>query len=386
MLIPLRDEAAMVPMLVKAMQALAYPAEKLDIKFVVEAASVRTVAAVRAHLGDGPFELICVPDALPRTKPKALNYALPFVRGEHVVIYDAEDIPAADQLWLAASHFAARPEIACLQAALVIDNADENALTGLFAAEYAGLFGVVLPAFARLRLPLPLGGTSNHFRISALRDVGGWDAFNVTEDIDLGLRLARLGLVCDTLASHTHEEAPVRLMAWLRQRTRWMKGWMQTFIVHNRHPLHLLSQLGWRGFLAFQIHTAGTILSPLLHTLLCISVVLRLIVPGWGWTLQLDIWSALQWLILVVGYAGAITVTTCGLFRMKRGNLLLLLGFLPAYWVLHAWATLLALRQLIDRPYFWAKTEHGHTRLRRGPAIGTMATLINKSDYPYTNR
>ena len=191
-LIPLRDEAGMVPMLARAMLALDYPPEKLDIKFVVEAGSLDTIAAVKRVLRAGPFGLIAVPDCLPRTKPKALNYALPFARGEFIVVYDAEDIPDPKQLRLAAGHFAADAEVACLQAALVIDNAGENALTALYASEYAGLFGVMLPALARWNLPMPLGGTSNHFRVKDLKAVGSWDAFNVTEDADLGIRLARL--------------------------------------------------------------------------------------------------------------------------------------------------------------------------------------------------
>lgn len=184
-LIPLRDEAQMVPLLGRAMQALDYPPEKLDIKFVVESRSGATVAAVRELPGTAAFELVLVPDAPPYTKPKALDYALPLVRGEYVVVYDAEDIPAPDQLRCAAAEFAADPGLDCLQAELTIDNAAENWLTALFAGEYAGQFGLMLPFLARLRLPLPLGGTSNHFRTRSLRELGGWDAFNVTEDADL---------------------------------------------------------------------------------------------------------------------------------------------------------------------------------------------------------
>lgn len=216
-LVPLRDEAQMVHTLADALRALDYPPEKLDIHFVVEMQSAATVAAVEAELHDPRFELLPVPDALPRTKPKALNYALPMVRGEHLVVYDAEDIPEPGQLRLAASTFAAHPELACLQAELVIDNASENMLTAWFAGEYAGQFGLMLPLLARLGLPMPLGGTSNHFRIAALRRVGGWDPFNVTEDADLGLRLARLKLRTATIPSRTGEEAPVHLRGWLGQ-------------------------------------------------------------------------------------------------------------------------------------------------------------------------
>ena len=226
-LIPLRDEAAMVPMLRRAMTALDNPAEKLDIKFVVESRSRPTVVALEQVLGDPMFRMVVVPDGKPRTKPKAIDYALPLARGKYLVVYDAEDVPEPLQLRLAASRFEADPSVACLQAELVPENASENALTALFAGEYAGLFGRFLPALSRWRLPVPLGGTSNHFRLSVLREIGGWDAFNVTEDADLGVRLARRGHRVECLASRTYEEAPLTLKAWMAQRTRWMKGWMR---------------------------------------------------------------------------------------------------------------------------------------------------------------
>lgn len=182
-LIPLRDEANMVPQLAAALSTIDYPAAKLEVLFLVEQRSAQTVEAVTGILEDPRFELVIVPDASPRTKPKALDYALPLVTGDHVVVYDAEDIPARDQLRRAAARFAAQQDVDCLQAALAIDNDSENWLTALFAGEYAGLFGLLLPFLAHHRLPLPLGGTSNHFRLSALRRVGGWDAFNVTEDV-----------------------------------------------------------------------------------------------------------------------------------------------------------------------------------------------------------
>ena len=183
--------------------------------------------AVEGVLGDPLFRMIEVPDGPPRTKPKAIDYALPLAHGKYLVVYDAEDVPEPGQLRLAASRFEADTGLACLQAELVPENASENALTALFAGEYAGLFGRLLPALARWGLPMPLGGTSNHFRLSVLREIGGWDAFNVTEDADLGVRLARRGLRAETFESRTYEEAPVTLRAWMAQRTRWMKGWMR---------------------------------------------------------------------------------------------------------------------------------------------------------------
>lgn len=363
-LIPLRDEAHMVPLLRRAMCALDYPLEKLDIKFVVESRSEETVAAVRRVLVDARFELIVVPDAPPHTKPKALNYALPMVRGEFVVVYDAEDIPAPDQLRRAASEMTADPGLDCLQAELLVDNAAENWLTALFAGEYAGQFGLLLPFLARLRLPMPLGGTSNHFRTRSLREMGGWDAFNVTEDADLGTRLSRLRYRTATLASQTHEEAPISLLAWMAQRTRWMKGWMQTFIVHNRSPRRFLEDIGWRGFLAFEIYIGSMILSALLHSVFLASFIASLIF-GFRAGLVFDIWDVVSMLILLLGYGGAGALVVVGLLRLGQPQLLPHQLGLPLYWVLHSIATVRALHELLVRPYFWAKTEHGRTKMRR---------------------
>ncbi|RUT34495.1 glycosyltransferase [Arsenicitalea aurantiaca] len=363
-LIPLRDEANMVPLLEQAMRAIDYPPEKLDIKFVVEAKSRETVAAVEKILADPRFELVRVPDGPPRTKPKALDYALPLARGQFVVVYDAEDIPDPDQLRLAAARFAADPGLDCLQAELVIDNGSESWLTAMFSAEYGGLFGLLLPLLARWKLPMPLGGTSNHFRLRSLRELGGWDAFNVTEDADLGVRMARLRYRCETFVSRTREEAPITLDAWMAQRTRWMKGWMQTFIVHNRNPVRFLRDIGWRGFLAFQIYVGGLIVSALLHTVFMASLAL-FIVNGDSWFGLSDGWDLAYIAILVLGYGGSFALAIAGLVRLGQKRLIFHQLLLPVYWVLHSAATLRAARELITHPYFWAKTRHGATRMRR---------------------
>jgi cellulose synthase/poly-beta-1,6-N-acetylglucosamine synthase-like glycosyltransferase len=364
-LVPLRDEAAMVPQLCQALAALDYPAEKLDIIFLVESRSPETVEAVEAHLGDARFELIVVPDGPPHTKPKALDYALPMVRGAFVVVFDAEDIPARDQLRKAAGRFAAHPEFDCLQAELRIDNGAENWLTALFAGEYAGLFSLLLPYLAEHRLPLPLGGTSNHFRTATLRAVGGWDAFNVTEDADLGVRLARMRSRTGTLRVATGEEAPIRLGAWMRQRTRWIKGWMQTFLVHNRHPRAFLRDIGWRGFLFFQIYVGSLIASSLIHTVFATTVAIQIALFGVGWLRLTDPWDVGYLLVLAIGYGGAFGIALVGLARQEQSELAVYQVLLPVYWLLHAVAAVRASIELLVRPYFWSKTRHGETRLSR---------------------
>jgi cellulose synthase/poly-beta-1,6-N-acetylglucosamine synthase-like glycosyltransferase len=357
------------------MRALDYPPEKLDVRFVVESRSPATITAVQHELYDARFELLVVPDALPRTKPKALNYAMPLVSGTYVVVYDAEDIPDPGQLRLAASTFAEHPEIDCLQAELVIDNAQESLLAALFAGEYAGQFGLMLPLLARLDLPMPLGGTSNHFRVRTLRQLGGWDSFNVTEDADLGVRLARQGLRTATINSRTGEEAPLTLAPWLKQRTRWMKGWMQTLIVHNSDWRGLLSDLGWRGFLSFQIYVGSMVLSAPLHTMFVVSLVLGMLSAREA--APLDSLDAIAGLIFIVGYAGPALLVFMGLRRLGRHDLLVQQLALPLYWLLHSVAAVLALVELVVNPHFWAKTTHGKTRIYR-PTVGRRAGAIKR--------
>src|SRR6185312_3160425 len=218
---------------------------------VLEADDAETIAAAEA-VREAGFELVLVPEGVPRTKPKAANFALQFARGEYLVIYDAEDRPEPDQLLKAVAAFRAGPRtLACVQARLNFYNADHNWLTRMFALDYALWFDMLLPGLDRIGMPMPLGGTSNHFRTAILRDIGGWDAFNVTEDADIGIRLAQLGYRVSMLDSTTFEEAPLRFGVWLRQRSRWLKGYMQTWLVHMRDPVSLMRRTGISGFIAF---------------------------------------------------------------------------------------------------------------------------------------
>lgn len=374
-LIPMRDEAHMVPQIAQALQALDYPAEKLDIKFVVESASPMTVKAARAQLGDRRFSLIVVPRCRPYTKPKALNYALPLARGSHVVVFDAEDLPDPGQLRMAASLFADDHTLECLQGELVIANASRNWITRMFAAEYAGHFGVLLPAIGRAGFPVPLGGTSNHFRTATLKDIGGWDAFNVTEDADLGIRMARLGLRVESLATVTLEEAPETIGAWVRQRSRWIKGWMQTLLVHSARPKKLPVDLGWPSLIAFYIFVGGMVLSLCVHGLFLVGTVARLLydVIMVGTT---DIWTAAGLGTLFFGYAGAVVISIIGLDRIGRKDIAPWLFAVPAYWLMAWCAVMLAGFELVFRPYHWSKTSHKglddpgpqHIRHRAKPA------------------
>jgi len=314
---------------------------------------------------------VIAPPGHPRTKPRALNIGLACARGELLTVYDAEDDPDPMQLRRAAAAFAQAPQsLACLQCPLAIDNARDSWLAGLFALDYAALFEVLDPGLARLRLPIPLGGTSNHFRIDALRRLRGWDAWNVTEDADMGVRLARMGYGVATLDAPTWEEAPAKLPAWLAQRRRWMKGWMQTLIVHLRQPRRLLRELGFARAAALVAMLAGGVLGPLVGPLF----LALLIYDGvWGElfapvTSAQTIASALWCVIAVVGALAMIAPMVIGARRRKVTRLLTLLPLLPAYNALLSLATALALIDLLRRPHHWAKTTHGLARssLRKG--------------------
>jgi cellulose synthase/poly-beta-1,6-N-acetylglucosamine synthase-like glycosyltransferase len=226
-ILPLRREARMVDQLFSAIERLDYPAERLDVIVMVEADEPATRAAITRRRHRLPITVVPAPPAGPRTKPKALNIALELARGSFVVIYDAEDRPESNQLRRAVQAFRrAGDDLACVQARLCIDTRS-TWLARYFIAEYAAHFDIFLPKLAALGLPLPLGGSSNHFRTGALRTVGGWDPYNVTEDADLGIRLARFGYQCGMIDSTTFEEAPARIGDWLGQRSRWLKGWMR---------------------------------------------------------------------------------------------------------------------------------------------------------------
>lgn len=371
-IVGLYHETAALDGLIRTLRAFDYPPEKLDIIFVLEPDDDDTRHAL-ARLDPGPlFTILIAPAGGPKTKPKALNAALPFARGSHIAIFDAEDRPEPDQLRRALQAFQeSDARLACVQARLTIDNSGDNWLTRMFAAEYAGLFDVFLPGIAAWRLPLPLGGSSNHFCASILRKVKAWDPYNVTEDADLGMRLARLGYRTTVISSTTYEEAPARLSSWLKQRTRWFKGWMQTWLVHMRNPLRLWHELGPAGFLTFQLVVGGTVLASLVH---------GVFVLVFGWQMATGWFSAAPSGILhafetglyattfVAGYLISIFLALIGLARRRMLSCGWALLGMPVYWLLLSLAAWRALFYLIVDPYAWEKTEHGLARTsRRSP-------------------
>jgi len=372
-------EATSVDELLRALARLDYPREKLQIILAVEADDRDTRVAIEKRTARVPVTVIPIPTGKPQTKPRALNAALPFVQGAFTVVYDAEDRPDPDQLRRALRAFAAGAErLACVQARLTIDNTEDGWLAALFTAEYAGHFDVFLDGLSALLLPLPLGGSSNHFRTSVLRKVGGWDAYNVTEDADLGLRLARFGFRTRMIASTTHEEAPARFKPWLKQRTRWMKGWMQTWAVHMRSPRRLMRELGPRGFFGMQLIILGNVVAALVHPLFLLTLIASIATGSIPWQSEHGfVLIALYVLNLFAGYIGSGVLGYIGLSRrgLRRTSWVLLL--IPVHWLLLSLAAWRAAYQFIHAPQLWEKTEHGlarHSR-RRDQTVAALRKL-----------
>ena len=349
-----------------------YPAEKLDVIVAVEADDRDTRAAIAARNTRIPITVIPVPTEGPRTKPKALNVALPFARGTFTVIYDAEDRPESNQLRHALQAFrAGGDDLACVQARLCIDNTSDSWLARLFTAEYAGQFDVFLPGLVAMRVPFPLGGSSNHFYTATLREVGGWDPYNVTEDADLGMRLARFGRRSDVIDSTTYEEAPAQFGPWLRQRTRWFKGWMQTWLVHMRQPGRLLRELGPTGFLTFQLIVGGNALAALVHPLFMAALIYSVVsgAPMWrGDSAPVAILAAVYATTVVIGYLTSAFLGWLGLSRRGLLSTAWVLLLTPAHWLLLSLAAWRALYQLATAPYAWEKTAHGLAKSSRRAA------------------
>ncbi len=382
-IVALHREARVVSELIAALESLDYPRGKLDIKLVLEEDDHATRLALEAVDLPAPYEIIVAPPGWPRTKPRALNIALGLVRGEYVAVFDAEDVPAPRQLRDAAERFLCEPRgVACLQAQLSIDNVDDSWLTRLFTIEYAILFDVMHHGMADLGMPLALGGSSNHFRAETLREVCAWDAWNVTEDADLGLRLARFGYKSKTLGSTTQEEAPARLRSWMKQRRRWSKGWTQTFITLSRDPGRLVSQVGWSGLATFSLMMVNMVFAPLLWPILTGLMVYLL------WTAGLpepnSVLSVIETTLwLSVATFGPGSVIWLALLGMKRRKLFGLWPFLPLllpYYLLMSAAAWAAIYDLVSRPFHWHKTEHGLARRsrhkERAHSVRTASALV----------
>jgi cellulose synthase/poly-beta-1,6-N-acetylglucosamine synthase-like glycosyltransferase len=360
LLLPLLHEPKVAQRLVHAIEALEYPRFALEVLILVEADDHITKAALDNITLARHFRVIEVPDGQLRTKPRAMNYALPFATGEIIGIYDAEDHPEADQLLKVAAGFAQAPaEVACLQGRLDYYNARSNILARCFALDYAAWFRVVLPALITFDLPVPLGGTTLFLRRNVIEELGGWDAHNVTEDAELGMLLYRRGYRVRLIDSTTYEEANCRALPWIKQRSRWLKGYLVTWLVMMRQPRQLLRDLGWKGFATFQLIFAGTILNcatmPILWAFLSGMVtgqaVLGLDLSPMGVTALVT--------LFVVGQIVTMAMFFFGSLRREHAHLLPWIPILNLYFLLTVPAVYKAIWETLRAPHHWDKTEHG---------------------------
>jgi cellulose synthase/poly-beta-1,6-N-acetylglucosamine synthase-like glycosyltransferase len=360
-LVPLYKEAAISSALLTRLARLTYPQERLQVLLVLEESDRLTQQAIAAARLPAWISAIEVPawgDL--RTKPRAMNYALNFCQGDIIGVWDAEDAPQWDQLQKVAAAFAnAPPEVACFQGVLDYYNPRANWISRCFTLEYASWFRVVLQGIARLGLVVPLGGTTMFVRREVLDRLGGWDAHNVTEDADLGVRLYRAGYRTRMLPTATYEEASCHFPAWIRQRSRWLKGFMATYLVHMRRPRHLLRSLGWLRFLGFQGFFLGTLGQFLLAPFLWTYWLVVLGLPHPSAALLPEMLLTLGLFSLVFFECFGMGLAILGAFASGRPRLACWAPLLPLYYLMGPIAVYKALYELLYNPFFWDKTSHG---------------------------
>lgn len=359
-LVPLFREAAVIPYLVQGIESIDYPKTKLDVKLLCEEDDDETIDAVRAMSLPPHFDTVIVPPSQPQTKPKACNFGLLGARGEFVVIYDAEDRPDPMQLKKAVMMFRnSHDSIACIQSKLNFFNQETNWLTRWFSIEYSLLFDLLLPGLDARKDPIPLGGTSNHIKLSVLDEIGAWDPYNVTEDADLGIRLQAAGYRTTMMDSTTYEEANTEVGSWVRQRSRWIKGYLQTWLVYMRNPVRTLGALGIKGFISYMLLIGGTfifLINPFFWALTTIFTLtqagfIEQLFPGWVFFLAAAMLFIGNFVFVYLGLIAAV--------RRGDDNLATYALFLPFYWGLMSVAAWKGFIQLITNPFYWEKTEHG---------------------------
>lgn len=378
-LVPLYREAEVLPTLVAAIADLDYPKAKLDVKLLLEEDDQETIQAVNRHPLPSHIKPVVVPNALPKGKPKACNYGLLHAEGEFVVIYDAEDVPERDQLKKAVAAFRkADPRVDCIQAKLNYYNRDQNILTRWFTTEYSMWFDLFIPGLDASNAPIPLGGTSNHFRTARLRELGAWDPYNVTEDADLGIRLFKAGGKTAVIDSTTYEEANSDLYNWIRQRSRWVKGYIQTWLVHMRHPLRLMREIGPYAFFSFNMVVGGTFFGFLVNPIYWLLTALWFL-THWGLIQQLFPGPVfyLGAIGLYFGNFAFMYTNVAGCMRRGYYDMVKYALLSPLYWALMSVGAWKGFLQLFYRPSYWEKTKHGLYRgeINTAPAA-TLGDLL----------
>jgi len=360
---PLYREAHILPQFLKALDKLDWPKNKLDVIILLEEDDAETIK-VASRLSPSYVRSVIVPNSYPKTKPKACNYGLTLVRGQYVVIYDVEDIPDPMQLKKAFLAFSkVNPDVICLQAKLNYYNPHHNLLTRLFTAEYSLWFDLILPGLQRIETSIPLGGTSNHFRTSDLIKLKGWDTFNVTEDCDLGMRLFKEGYKTSIIDSTTYEEANSNFINWIRQRSRWIKGYIQTYFVHMRNPGNFVKKQGKHAFI-FQLVVGGKIAFMLINPLLWLATIsyfaaYRIVGPLIESIYPVSIFYMAA-TSLIFGNFLYVYYYMIGCAKRNHWDVIKYVFFVPFYWLMISIGAAVALIQLIFKPHYWEKTHHGY--------------------------
>ncbi|MFH1602236.1 MAG: glycosyltransferase [Candidatus Shapirobacteria bacterium] len=362
-LCPLYQEATILPHFLKAIEKTDWPKNKLEVLFLLEENDKQTQEAADKLNLPSYVRTIIVPDSQPKTKPKACNYGLAKAKGEYIVVYDAEDKPDPLQLKKAYLAFAKLGrKFCCLQSKLNYYNTNQNLLTKLFTAEYSLWFDLILPGLQSIESIIPLGGTSNHFRTKDLKKLQGWDPFNVTEDCDLGVRIFKSGYKTGLIDSTTYEEANSNVKSWLRQRSRWIKGYLQTYLVHMRDPAEFFKNHGVQA-LVFQLVIGMRMIFILINPILWLTTILyftayRLVGPVIESLYPAPIFY-LAVISLVLGNFIHLYNYMIGCAKRKHWNIIKFVFLIPAYWAMTGISAGIAVYQLFAKPYFWEKTHHG---------------------------
>jgi cellulose synthase/poly-beta-1,6-N-acetylglucosamine synthase-like glycosyltransferase len=370
-MIPLFHEPEIADALITRLENLTYPKPLLDIVLVLEAADEITRTALQRIQLPSWIKVVVVPDAKGlTTKPRAMNYALDFCRGTIIGVWDAEDAPEPDQIEKVAARFnEAAPNVVCLQGMLDYYNARQNWISRCFTIEYATWWRVVLPGMARLGFVIPLGGTTLFFRRKALEKLGRWDAHNVTEDADLGVRLARYGYVTELIPTVTYEEANCRPWRWVRQRSRWLKGFMITYCVHMRDPKSLMRDLGFKRFMGLQMIFLATFsqfaFAPVLWSF-------WVTIFGYTHPIQNVLGETAILALIVLFFIAEILTITMGMTAVcapNRRHLMKWVLTMPLYFTLGTLASYKALYEMIVTPFYWDKTEHGVSKKSKSSSL-----------------
>ncbi len=361
---PLYKEAHVIPQFIRAMNDIEYPKDKLQVMLLLEEDDAETLEYLKHNTLPPSFEAVVVPQSLPKTKPKACNYGLTKARGEYCVIYDAEDVPDPLQLKKAIIAFKKlHDHVFCIQAKLNFYNPHQNVLTRVFTAEYSLWFDLVLTGLQSIKAPIPLGGTSNHFKVKSLQGIKGWDAFNVTEDCDLGIRLVKNGYTTAIIDSLTLEEANSSAMNWFWQRTRWIKGYMQTYLVHSRSIRSFLKAKNKFSFVTFQLVVGGKILSMFINPVMWVTTISYFLFRAEIGSFIDSFFPApifyMAVFSLVIGNFLYMYYYMIGCVKRGQDDLVKYTFLVPFYWLAMSAAAWVAFYNLLRRPHHWFKTKHG---------------------------